>query len=1200
MTPLPQNDLDRLRQLLRDSPVEPVRLAAKLAALRMRLLPAGATGQELLTAEWRWLHGSAEPGDPPELHATLAAARRALLELQIRNLLAAEPGDPIALLDLAEVAAECTFLGLTDAVAACEQAIGQRLAHVQGSPRLREEAAERFAVLTTEEEDLPLRHATLLLERTGCMFADLAVRTGDRWFGRLARRLRAAAEERQLALRLERLLGRRGAVALETSSFVLLLTVLALLVLESTVALTPGQSHVLQWVDALACLFFVLEFALRLAVAPRRLAWFLRNFVTDLLPSIPAVLFLLPTPTVIGAADEVVAIRVLRLFRLTWAARYVQALRPLLRTFRLLLFLVRGMDGLSERFSSLLNRNFVFFAAAEAPTTRVQDVDLRAALFAALERERSLLARLPGEQRTALLAARARGVAARAGGLPACWLAPVGGAGSLRDIPVEDAVELLWSLQPEDLGRWLSPADVRALDRVVRVTSAPFVRWLPFVRRVAVAPLPPNPEERLVAAARRVAEWLQGWHQRAQFWADLHGIVTGPQILDRVSSAMVKASQRPAVRLILFGGVFLIVDLLFASDFVARFVGLPLLVLGSVCLVFLTLGWWLKRIAGEASEQFRMTCEASFASLLHLAKRRHERQDLEFLARRVFGDELANGKALALLREQVQGVRTGVGGGGPDGELPARRSANSTALLYLHFLDGALLHASDIKTTEQLLANLSLENLRQEHLAADKRDRKRLKRLRLDDGSLFSGPYLWFRFITESVIVETAKRITDWNRHCLTTAQQASATPAERERFIAWIAHRRDPRAGRTIERLPPPGHGGRFLTTEFSALDFVAADPERDEHVRALFGDAVLAALCQDRRNMIREIFGTRPVHLLPRHERSFNAHAFYRTRMANGRVFLLPLFVVLRALRSIGWVIGRLRQITREVLRPHLAQTLREPTEAPYAVAMRKIHRMKAPGLLESIRLRVLLDPSYSGAPTTWSATGQFAVPAPLEQDLDFLHLRDRERAELRKLAAASRRRIEELHGHLAWLPDLGAGHPEVEPALGQFAVTVAFLCDRGRVRTLLTAEAWRARTLPALAAGDEPGSWLSDCRRWLLDRLRPHPVDLWLQRHRVPATRRLRRNLRRAWAARRHDVRAVLEAWLALPPDASPTATAIERLRAEYGHGDAVWRDVVALRTVQSLAVLDIRNYRDLVFRLGRYAEDGEDPGLSTRLP
>ena len=44
----------------------------------------------------------------------------------------------------------------------------------------------------------------------------------------------------------------------------------------------------------------------------------------------------------------------------------------------------------------------------------------------------------------------------------------------------------------------------------------------------------------------------------------------------------------------------------------------------------------------------------------------------------------------------------------------------------------------------------------------------------------------------------------------------------------------------------------------------------------------------------------------------------------------------------------------------------------------------------------------------------------------------------------------------------------------------------------------------------------------------------------------------------------------------------------------------RDVLALRAVQSLAVLDVRNYRDLVFQLGDYSADGEDPQLGRALP
>ena len=129
-----------------------------------------------------------------------------------------------------------------------------------------------------------------------------------------------------------------------------------------------------------------------------------------------------------------------------------------------------------------------------------------------------------------------------------------------RDVPLEQAIEQLWALRPQDVGRWLRPSDMRALDRVLRVLSVPPVRWLPIVRRFAVYPLPGSPEERVVALARRVAEWLQGWHGKLLFYADLHGIVTGPQILDRVAGAMVKATQRPAVRLLLFGGLFVLFD----------------------------------------------------------------------------------------------------------------------------------------------------------------------------------------------------------------------------------------------------------------------------------------------------------------------------------------------------------------------------------------------------------------------------------------------------------------------------------------------------------------------------------------------------------------------------------------------------------------------------------------------------------------
>ena len=41
-------------------------------------------------------------------------------------------------------------------------------------------------------------------------------------------------------------------------------------------------------------------------------------------------------------------------------------------------------------------------------------------------------------------------------------------------------------------------------------------------------------------------------------------------------------------------------------------------------------------------------------------------------------------------------------------------------------------------------------------------------------------------------------------------------------------------------------------------------------------------------------------------------------------------------------------------------------------------------------------------------------------------------------------------------------------------------------------------------------------------------------------------------------------------------------------------------MALRAVQSLSVLDVHNYRRIVFELGGFARDGEDPAEGERLP
>jgi hypothetical protein len=1174
--------LEQLRAALYGAAASPAGHAADLAALRAARAGAGPLAAELLAVEVRWL---ASQWDALGLPADdFAAGRREWLAARLRWLQQG-PSDAAAVCDLAEVHAAALAADEPALAAACAAALADAVGRLPVDAAVDQEANERFALLATAIDDVPLAHQPLLLACMATALQKLAARTGSLACRRLGRRLRRAADDRELARRLDQRLGRRGVAALETANFALLLVVLTTLVVEETVDLPDGWLAALHWVDALACLFFIADFAFELVLHPARWSWFARNALTDLVPAIPAVLFLLPTPSAIAAADGLVAVRVLRLLRVTWAARYVQALRPIVRSARLLLFLVRGLDGLVARFAPLLNREFVFVpAAADIGRTEPQE-DERDLLFGLLRREHELLALAPVDERRAAVAARGLAVRAATQAVVAGPRPRRVDAAAGRDLPIADAIAALWALRPQDLGRWLRRADVMALDRVVRVLSAWPVRWLPLVARLAVHPLPATPEERVVAAARRLAAQLDGWHDRMLFFADLHGIVTGPQILDRFASALVKATQRPAVRLILFGGVFS----LFGIATFSR----SLYLLGAVCLVLLLVGHWLKRLAGQASEAYRLTSEAHFLSQLEREKNRHEDEDLDFLARRVFGGAAVGAAARTQLAAQLGCARTGVPVAGDGVPEWVRHEANRAILLYLHYLDGAPLHASDVQTTEQLLASQSLENLRQAFLGLDARARKRLRDLKLDDGTILRGPFLWFRFITESLAVEAAKRIAGYNRYCIPLAELAVASPAAKAAMADWLARRRDPRGGRTLkERLPRADVA--YPAAEFTALDFVGGDPERDGHLAAVFGDEVLAVLRADRRKMVREVFGTRPVHRLPKHDRSFNPLRFFRRRLSRGRVLLLPLLLAWRTLRSLGWLVGRVRQVVREVLDPELAMQRREGGEAPFAVALRKIHRMKAPGLLEAIRMRLLLDPEYAGAPAGWSAGAAFAAEPPCERDLRFLHVRERDAAQLRELAAAARAQVTALHAQQAVRP-LACGD-----AAGEQAATMAWLCDVDHCRTLARAERWLAEsTVELVRQGVGEGMaqrvWLA--LRGLCVR---HPVDAWAHRHPRGLAAVELRALRAAYNADRGGARAVVDAWRALPPGASPDEACDATLRRAAKLGPAVRRDLMALRAIQSLAVLDIRNYRTIVFRLGEYAADGESSTVCGVLP
>ena len=102
-------------------------------------------------------------------------------------------------------------------------------------------------------------------------------------------------------------------------------------------------------------------------------------------------------------------LRMLRFLRVTFIARYVQALRPLLAPLRLLLLMVRGMDSLVRRFPMLLDRNFVFFSSIADEID--PGLERSRVLFQLLRREQALCVSIPVEVRREVIRGRLQALA---------------------------------------------------------------------------------------------------------------------------------------------------------------------------------------------------------------------------------------------------------------------------------------------------------------------------------------------------------------------------------------------------------------------------------------------------------------------------------------------------------------------------------------------------------------------------------------------------------------------------------------------------------------------------------------------------------------------------------------------------------------------------------------------------------------------
>jgi hypothetical protein len=1049
----------------------------------------------------------------------------------------------------------------------------------------------------------------------------------------LGRRLRRAnvrllreSQEVRLQSRLEGIFGARFVVFFENLILWLILAVLVILFVEAVIlpdahppedAAPDAHEAAARWrsvflalagLDTLICLVFLLEFFTKLALVKGKARWFARHFLVDLVPSIPfgAIAHL-------DKFDKLRAARGFRFLRLTRVARFSRGARAVIRFVRFFGFLQRATDRLVRSHGSLLNRNVVLFEPTPLKEQESETEELRFRL----RQVRSLARRV---WRTAIRKLgtdeRSRGVAALISGLPRearLLTLPVTTRPPeperVRALRAEELVERLTRLDPGTVDGEIGLSGARRLATTLSRLDVPVLRSLPGLKpMIRAARGVGEPLERVARAGKALGRYLEGLLSKIHWVSDLSGVVTGPQFLDRLGTTLAQATARPAKRLLLFGFAFLLikgfVHLLGGSaaegedpslieaiaDWLGRTLGTPFVILGAACLVGLLLGLWFRRVAGEATDFFTRTAEAQFINLLKSAKLASLDEDMRALWDRAFRPE-------SLLR----GVDPEVGATRLQGLFEDRRTGDSAwesrlLRLYRDYLDGAMFHLSDTKTTSQLLGNISLENIRTERLGATRRERKRLAALDLERAhSIFRGPYIWFRSIYHSAAQWTAKLILEYNRRAIPLAARSDYSESAVAAMDAWLDRRIREEGAEPEEDDGAPA----FVTTEFTALHFLTVDDRRDRAVAERFGEKTLEAVKADRRAMIRTIFGTYPFHRLPRSERTLNPYEVYSGRLAGGRVILFPLVLLLSLLKALGWLVRRVRATLREIVNPAHVERSTRVNWASYDVAVRKINRMRKPLFMECARFRALFDPEYLGL--SYLPDAESGVEGrTYREDLERIGARDEEwdafaalregRDEaLRELAAL----IEAEGGPDGYLRSLLGREPEGWRESHR-AAAVAFAIDYRGARTLMGLRASASATLRRVVEdrGAGPGAGILRRLLWILipSRRLKHAFREFLLRFGYDdLPPRERRWVWRAVRADRDGLMRLVQMGASLEPGTEPEEAGREILAEVARHPESWSEQLVTLRTVQALSLLDVRNYRRQVWALGDYGNE-----------
>jgi hypothetical protein len=1076
---------------------------------------------------------------------------------------------------------------------------------------------------------------------------------------RLLSQVRGEWQEKLLAHRMESLFGRRFVVILENGVLILIAALFALIAFEAILrrisrgGLTTSDHLFFAWADLAICSVFLFEFALKLTLAPNRFAYFRRHFLIDLIASLPFGFVahqvdLDQMESVLGTGSHVAILpRLAQFGRLARILRFLRVGLPIVRLVRLGLIVLRLSDRLVRRMASVLNRNIVFFEPLQAPKPESSDKHRLRSLRGELDHARATVA-------AQLDRTGHRQVAERILGDLDCRIEviPLGDISAAteefdgREIPIEAVVERLIQMTPERLLDRMGPAFVAAADRYLRLLDLPLLRRAPVIRQL-VAYREKSPAEAVALAANYLGQLIQRGLDVVYFFADLQGTLSPPVFLDRLGATIVNATRTPAKRLLWLGSAFLVLFLIVRAvvflkpfrgvvDKLQALMGWPVIILGAVCLVLWLLGAWFRRIANQSADFCERVVEAQFAAHTKSLKSRRRDQDAQLIAERVIDPEflLRSSDDQPVTEEALAEERR-------------RRTQNpfenrelaflrNVRLLYHDYLDGSPLHRSDTKASVQLLGNLAVSNLRRSHLGHLLHESRTLDRLDLSrSGGVFGGAYLWFNYITRMLVQETAILILDYNRHAVPLDRLACSPEPVRRLFRAWLAHRlridpesvwlppplpsaerapedsssaRGAPAGSTGEEMPIDrsrrAEAAAFLeTVEFTAVDFLADDPEREEQIRARFGPQVAELVRIDRQQNVRRAFRSFPLHELPLAARTINPYALYETHLAGGRIVFLP-FVALAWLGRGCWIgIRSIFRVVHEILHPQVDRQLMIPPDT-YWAALRKIHRMRKPVFMGSLWLRARFDVEYLGIALPTAPPG-IASQSLMERDLDYIGATRRDRIIAEQVRRQHQSRLDWVK---RWLVQFNWTFDELPSYLAR---EIPFLANRG-------GEALRALVAACILDHDDIATLALSIEG--LQRVLAHAVDPSQDHRKLPAgIPDPVVNLRTLWhpvhkckrpvtdlfdlpclpaygaAERRratHFLRAhrrVVRGWIKVilgQGGADPWATVRTRMRDVMLRTD-LWSDqILVLRAVQTLTMLDLQHNSELVWNLGGY--------------